>query len=247
MDAYNKYKSRCLELKNDKSGIFEYKDFETYLFFQDILSEEEFTDVLRDKHNRSCKRSRTASKLSDMLRFRSYYKIYYNKDYHLVFGTCTFNNQYLKERKERTRVKLLEIYLKKHYEVCILNKDFGDKTEREHYHFIGLTEENYEPLFKQDGTPKKSKKGYSMYELLNKDYNLGHEPTIVPIVEIDTEKLKNYLLKLNNHSSKVTTKQRLRHIKNHTYQMWERIQNVSKREKEIKRDYLYKKLNISDK
>lgn len=134
----------------------------------------------------------------------------------LVFGTVTVNNEYL-EKTEQTRIKIIEKWLKSHFLIVILNKDFGSKTEREHYHFVGVTTENIED------TGKKSKKGYKIYELEKKDYKIGFEPDLC-IIDLnlnDTKKTINYLLKLNNHSSKVTTRNRVRIIKSDMYKKYE--------------------------
>ena len=98
----------------------------------------------------------------------------------------------------------------------MLNKDYGGKNEREHYHFIGITIEEIE------SKGKVSKKGYEIFELKNKNYTMGFEPTlcIINLQMNDTNKTINYLLKLNNHSSKTTTKNnRLRVIKSSKYDM----------------------------
>ena len=48
---------------------------------------------------------------------------------------------------------------------------------------------------------------------------MGFEPTLclIDLNKNDIQKTVNYLLKLNNHSSKLTTKNRVRIIKNYQY------------------------------
>ena len=121
--------------------------------------------------------------------------------------------------KEDTYIRKIHKYLKNHYLYSILNKDFGKKTEREHYHFIGLTL----PKEELEDTGKKSKKGYKIYELKNKDYKLGFEPDLckVDLQKNDMEQTTNYLLKLNNHSNKITSSNRVRIIKSPLMKLFE--------------------------
>lgn len=213
------YNLRCNWLKETMSidGHIDYSVLNDFENFKDLMSEEEFKTVINGKKSRSNKRCRFKAIRNDMLKF----KMFHGDKYTLVFGTLTLEDKYL-ERQERTRTKLIDSYLKKHYEIVIINKDYGDKTEREHYHFLGLTKE------KLIDSGKKSRKGFKLYNLENDDYKLGFSPDIEIVDTLDIEKLDNYTLKLNNHSNKKTTKQRIRVIKNTTYELWE-LQNPSKR------------------
>ena len=110
-----------------------------------------------------------------------------------------------------------------------MNKDFGSKTEREHYHAISLTTEPIEQLFHEDGRPKLSNKGLPLYELANKDFKQlvkmkseQFEPTLCLVDHSinDINQTINYLLKLNNHSNKLSTRNRLRVITNSKYEMF---------------------------
>lgn len=48
-----------------------------------------------------------------------------------------------------------------------------------------------------------------MYELKNKNYDLGFEPTLEIIEDLENDrKLSNYLVKLNFHSNKKSTRNR---------------------------------------
>jgi len=201
----------------------DYSVLNDYNFFSDLMSEEEFKSIINRKKSRSNKRNRFNGIVKDILRF----KMFHEGEYTLVFGTLTLKDYYL-ELQERTRVKLIDSYLKKHYEIVVINKDYGKETEREHYHFIGLTKEQL------IDSGKKSKKGFKLYNLENDDYKLGFSPDIEIINSLDMEKLNNYTLKLNNHSNKETAKQRIRVIKNTTYELWE-LQNPTKRVLEIQK------------
>ena len=196
------YKNRCTTLRKMD---FDYSDLNNYDYFKDILTEEEFKNELRLKQNRKNKRNRTKRALIDIVRF--YYQIE-SSTKKLVFGTCTLNDTSLKFKPE-TIDKKLNYWLKQHFMWSIVNVDYGKKNERKHYHFIGLTTELLED------THSKSKKGIEIYELENKTYDLGWEPSleIVDFNKNDIDKTINYLLKLNNHSNKSTTSSRVRIIK----------------------------------
>lgn len=207
-DLLGTYKVQCKCLKMNGLTNLELNNYNN---FKDVFSKYEFELILREKQNRKNKRNRTKKRFIDIL------KLHYSlKGSKLVFGTITINNEYL-SKTEQTRIKIIEKWLKSHFYIAILNKDFGDKTEREHYHFVGITLEEVEEV-----KGKKSKKGYQIYELAIKDYKIGFEPDlcIIDLKANDIDKTINYLLKLNNHSSKTTTKNRVRIIKSDMYKFF---------------------------
>lgn len=209
-DLIGVYQVQCKSLKHEGLSNLELNN---YCNFKDIFSKYEFELIMKEKQNRKNKRNRTKKRFMELLVLSNALS---EKNGKLVFGTVTVNNEYL-EKTEQTRIKIIEKWLKSHFLIVILNKDFGSKTEREHYHFVGVTTENIED------TGKKSKKGYKIFELEKKDYKIGFEPTLC-IIDLnlnDTKKTINYLLKLNNHSSKTTTRNRVRIIKSDTYKKYE--------------------------
>ena len=200
------YKEQCKLLRMQALDI---KELNNYSNFKALMSEEVFKVLVNRKQNRKNKRYRTKQK------YKEIYQLSLNsKDSKIVFGTITLNDYYL-SLEERTRTKLINKWLKAHFIYSILNKDYGSKNEREHYHFIGLTIQPLEQCLNASNEPKKSKKGYYIYELQKKDYKLGFEPTLclVDLKENDLDKTINYLLKLNNHSTKITSRNRIRIIK----------------------------------
>ena len=209
MELHQEYKNRCRALL--KLGLA-HEELNKYDNFKDLMTEDVFKIIMKDKQNRSQKRYRTKSKFKEII------QMYNNSDTcdrkALVFGTLTLNDYYL-GLKENTYIRKIHKWLKQHFIMVILNKDFGEKKGREHYHFLGITTEELEQLFNENGKPKRSKKGYDIYELKKKDYELGFEPTIciIDFDKSDIDKSINYLLKLNNHSNKVFTKSRVRVIK----------------------------------
>lgn len=207
VDIYNE---RATTLKETYSFIIEkdkkyyYKMLQTYEYFKEYMSESDFKEVLRLKRNRSNRRRRANKKIA---------KIRFSERPTIIFGTCTFNDEQFykkngKEIKERTRTKKVNEWIMSHFDYSVVNIDYGKKNEREHHHFVGILK-NGEEL---EIIKSKSKTGYKMYELKNKDYKLGFEPTL-ELVEYDPQdynmkKLSNYLLKINNHENKSTTKNR---------------------------------------
>lgn len=109
------------------------------------------------------------------------------KKYKLVFGTLTFNNESLNKTSEKTRKVYVTRFLNEETKHYIANIDYGKKNNREHYHFIALIEKNID---------------------LEK-WTLGAlKVQVIPLLKKDIKATKNYLLKLNNHSYKDTTRQK---------------------------------------
>lgn len=205
MDNYDiLYRDRCSMLFNTFGN---FQMFNEYEYFKDILDYDSFIDAKRNWQRKQNKRYRTKNKILLMYSLKTdLQKQYKNLDIKLVFGTLTLNDKILSQ-KENTYIRKIHKYLKENFFMSILNKDFGDKTEREHYHFIGIT--SIDLIY----TGKKSKKGYKLYKLKNDSYSLGHN-SIAIIKDNDIKRLNNYLLKLNYHSNKITTKSRVRVLYN---------------------------------
>lgn len=195
------YKQRCHDLIEQLGDMTELNKYEN---FKDLMNEEIFKELNRRKQNRKNKRYRTKQKFKEILDLKS---LIHGSE--IYFGTLTLDNEHLK-LKEDTYMRYISKWLKSHFIYAILNKDFGSKNEREHYHFIGLTKQETEKK------PCRSKKGYQILEFKTKDYELGFEPTLckIDLKKNDIDKTTSYLLKLNNHSSKITTKNRVRVYKN---------------------------------
>jgi len=228
IETMEKYQFHCKKLINDGLTL---EELNKYNNFKDIFSLYEFEKILKEKQNRKNKRYRTKNK---------FLKIYRIADFidgsKIVFGTITLNDKSLK-LKENTYIRNIHKWLKKHFVYVILNKDYGAKNEREHYHFIGLT---IEELEKKN---IRSKKGYEIYELKEKDYTMGFEPTLclIDLEKADIQKTTNYLLKLNNHSNKKGTKSRIRVIKSAQYVLFNELIGFepTRAEKRAKKDILF--------
>lgn len=200
------YKLICKKLIDNGLALEELNNYDN---FKEFFTQSEFKTIIKTKQNRKNKRYRTKNKFLELYRIS-----YVVPNTKIVFGTITLNDHYL-GLKENTYIRNIHEWLKRHFVYSILNKDFGSKTEREHYHFIGLTTEELE------AKNVKSKTGYQVYELVKKDYKMGFEPTLC-LVDLninDIEKTIQYLLKLNNHSNKLSTKNRVRIIKNYQADM----------------------------
>lgn len=107
------------------------------------------------------------------------------KDHKLVLGTLTFTDTTLEKTSKETRRRYVTRYLKKYCIKYLGNIDFGKENGREHYHFIAMIKDNI---------PKNS-------------WSYGCEDlrTINTTIK-DIKKVRSYLLKLNNHSYKESTR-----------------------------------------
>ena len=130
------YKLICKKLIDNGLAL---EELNNYNNFKDNFSESEFKKIMKNKQNRKNKRYRTKNKFLELYRIS-----YCIPNAKVVFGTITLNDHYL-GLKENTYIRNIHEWLKSHFAYSILNKDFGTKTEREHYHFIGLTNEELEP------------------------------------------------------------------------------------------------------
>ena len=97
------------------------------------------------------------------------------KKYKVIFGTLTFKENVLEKTNATTRRKYVQRYLADHTIHYQANIDFGDKKEREHYHFLAMIEE--------DLNPKDWKYGWTFLEK-------------VKFNRTNLKKIRNYLLKL---------------------------------------------------
>lgn len=203
LEIYNKKFRELIPLPH--KDFFWAKDYDS---FKDVLSEENFRKAIRLKERKRARRKRCHNKLEPIVNkyIENFIK---NGEYCvLVFGTCTFNDKAL-SLKEETRTKKVNKWLKEHFALSVANIDYGEQNGREHHHFVGLTYELVEP------TKKRGKSGYLMYELKRKDYTLGFEPNLEIISNLENDKkLSNYLVKINYHSNKKTTRnRRIRYLK----------------------------------
>lgn len=180
-----------------------------YNNFKDILSMESFNAVLRAKRSRKAKRSRARKKLTRTL---SREVLETNK---LVFTTCTLDDKHLYLRngslkRMQTLNKNIDKWIHEHFDYAIVNVDYGEKNERLHYHLIGYlkADEGLSPVLNKKGEQSRSKKGFPNWVLRSKTYKLGFEPTVNVVEDVlsDSKKLTNYLLKINSHSNKPSTR-----------------------------------------
>lgn len=109
------------------------------------------------------------------------------KNFKIVFGTLTFKDKVLENTNERTRTRYITKFLSEETYHYIANVDYGSKNNREHYHFIAMIDKKIDL--------KKWKHG-------------SNKVSFVPLDKNEIQSIKNYLLKLNNHSYKESTKQR---------------------------------------
>ena len=208
METYDKFKNRCRELISlNKYYDNKFSCLNCYENFSDLMTFKEFLKCKGIDTSRYKKRARCFGKYFSLEILAKFTKSL------MVFGTITLNDNYFKLSEENQK-KVVQRYLKKHFFYIIKNKDYGDKNGRLHFHFIGLT------FDKIISNGKKSKKGREMYNLENDDWHYGFAPNfeIIPYNIDDKKRLSNYLVKLNNHSNKISVKKsRLSILKNRKY------------------------------
>lgn len=210
IDTIKLYEKRCREIKsffkaNSATGeMLEYYGMiNCYEYFKDILSYDQYKDILKHKVSRRKKRYRANKKLTKLMDYKINNEL--NKQL-LVFTTLTLSNDtlYLKSgrpKKLRTITKKVDRYINQVYDYAIVNVDYGEKTERLHFHLIGILKKDTELIENK----VKSNKGFKMYSIKDDINDLGYS-TVEVIDEDDNRKVTNYLLKINNHSNKPSTK-----------------------------------------
>lgn len=105
----------------------------------------------------------------------------------MIFGTLDFKDEALENTSKETRRRYVTRFLNNNTFHYIANIDYGKKNGREHYHFIAMVEDKI-----------------SIQDWLS--YG-GGKFQFIPFAKKDIKATKNYLLKLNNHSYKESTKQ----------------------------------------
>ena len=114
---------------------------------------------------------------------------------HMYFITLTFNDNVMEKTNAKTRRKYVTKILNKYSVVYMANIDYGENTEREHYHAIILTE--FE--LKYDDFISDWQK------LLKQSQHVQVEFEKITLNENSIAALPKYLNKLTNHAYKDTT------------------------------------------
>lgn len=170
----NRYQNYLRKANND-----DINNFPLFMNNKSVLSEEEFKACVAI--HRSCSRRKTKF-LKKVLLWLFYQK--YHSEYIIVFGTLTFNDDILNSTTASTRRRYVHYFLSDKTLHYISNVDFGAKNNREHYHFLAITNER----IKKDS------------------WNYGFD-SYTKIKNSSLKTKRNYILKLNNHSYKDTTRQ----------------------------------------
>lgn len=185
-------------LKNDiiVNGI--YKNFLTvkkqlYVEGLDTYDKENYKEFYDDETINECfriyqnnKKRKIYSKEELAKWFFAIYNINGYKKYKIVFGTLTFSNNTLEKTTKETRRRYVARFLhnQKSIEKYIANIDYGKNNEREHYHFIAFTRDKI-------------------------DYSKWKDKIDLEAIKLDKisfKKIAKYLVKLNNHAYKESTK-----------------------------------------
>lgn len=149
-----------------------------YLAFKNNLPFTKNLQYEKILNARICKISRIKRRLVFLL---SRYK-------HIWFCTFTFNNYYI-NKTDRTKRDLIKNVINTHDFKYILNIDYGDKTQREHYHCIIATNLDMDVnQYFQEFYPC-----FSLAIQCKTDFD-------------DFKRLSKYINKLTNHCIKASTK-----------------------------------------
>lgn len=151
-----------------------------------IVIDKDNDDVLFDltlqyggKFIKECRRINQANyKRIDRLKNRI--SLYLNKG-QCIFATLTFDDYVLNNTSVETRRKYVSRYLKSISDYYIANIDYGDKTEREHYHALIVI----------DYISVKWNYGFTWFEKIH---------------NLNSDSLGRYISKLTNHAIKESTK-----------------------------------------
>ena len=180
------------------SGVYELflkTKKELYLDAKDSYNLDLYLNVIQDRNQlEECMKIYKANKQRKYKGWNEILKWYYAilyipawKKYKMIFGTLTFSPDTLEKTNQKTRRKYVQRYLSEHTKHYQANIDFGKKNGREHYHFIAMVEKDLESKKWEYGTT-----WLSNIKLLDKK---------------QLKRLKEYLLKLNNHTYKESTRQ----------------------------------------
>lgn len=161
-----------------KSGY----DTNDYRLFLDLFSEEEAKECMKIYRADKQRKYRMFNRIIEW--FYAAREIGTYQDNKMVFFTLTFNDNDLEKTTKQTRRKYVERFLKKNAISYVANIDYGETTDREHYHALALIEEDidikkWKRISWIEEVPKKTK---------------------------DLRKITKYILKLTNHSYKESTR-----------------------------------------
>lgn len=183
--------------------------FNDYCFYSDVLNYDAFKYAINTKGSRYKKRKRAKNKITLLLDLKTNLEKILNKKINVVFGTLTLNDDTIVKSYDAL-TKSIQRELKKHCFWYFKNADYGTKTDRLHFHYIGMTFEELVPAINEEtGKQCKSKKGRPMFKYSNDSEPLGWNTLeIIPDKCLkDMNKIACYLVKLNNHSNKISTLQ----------------------------------------
>lgn len=182
------YIKKCICLNNGyvhivkKLSLYAYKlhegliDSETYEYETELLKEnldeEYYDECIKIVNADYQRRKRLKERITSMLNIGQ-----------CLFLTLTFTDSVLENTQQHIRRKYVARFLKANSECYIANIDYGDTTEREHYHAVVLCD-----YLSYDSWPY----GFSFVESINR--------------YASEDKLACYISKLTNHAIKESAK-----------------------------------------
>lgn len=150
----------------------------------------------------------------------------------LFFMTFTFNDKTLETTTRKTRRDRISRLLNDFSEDYILNIDYGEKNEREHFHAIVCISDSKNKSYPIE------KKGYVNFPYFDDKYKYGYySAELCRITPDDKKRLSGYISKLTLHSIKISQSY-VSVKKGSPYQQYKKLYESYKREQ--RSDRLFK-------
>lgn len=225
-----------LEVQNKKDKNKEIACYRELIIY--ILTHTNIKDITIEEIK--CYFQRKKSKRNNQNRLKKHVLFYARKNYPIIFGTFTFNEEALKlNPKYRKEIITRELNKNPNIVDYIGNIDFGKLNNREHYHYILICKKDFKAktelkTITSDEKPRtinavtnleiNYKKGFTTYELVGN-------------TETDYTKICYYINKLSFHGIKNEKTEHLIYKKTSPYQDYKKkIENRKKEEKEIEEE-----------
>lgn len=209
-----KNKERKKELiAQNKHKEYNQKKYELYKKgIVDEAAERELIDVFGDEDAKALEQLQDARR-KQKKKIKNHLEFWMNRDYRIFFVTFTINNE---NQEKLSKNKSKDAYFKAFKDVCtrslsftkdyIINVDFGDENEREHYHALVAYERNACTMRYNGHINKKTHRKEYEDVNINKKYKVGFvvaEEFDYNIDDAGSDKLSRYITKLVVHSIKV--------------------------------------------
>lgn len=208
----NKELKKSLIAQN-KHKEYNQKKYELYKKgIVDDEAERELIDIFGDENAKALEQLQDARR-KQKKKIKNHLEFWMNRDYRIFFVTFTINNE---NQAKLSADKSKDAYLKSFKDICtrslsctkdyIINVDFGDENEREHYHALVAYERGTCTMRYNGHINKKTHRKEFEDVNISKKYKIGFVVAEEFDYNIDLaggDKLSRYITKLVVHSIKV--------------------------------------------